>query len=216
MAFRFLLYKDLIEGFGIGNTPVLKHLLKQCLGHPSALFSPNKFFTTLRSMGVQVGKDTIYSYLAYLEEAFVLFPVQKWDRSPRVRSMNPAKIYVIDNGMAGRFSIGPDRGKRLENAVFHHLRRRYRELFYLANGHEVDLSSAEERPTLAWNVAWSVNDPVTRGRETAALDWAQGSYPGLATSLVSHEIPQDWSGAHPPIPAWKFLSDDKVKAAARL
>jgi uncharacterized protein len=201
-----ILYKDLIEGFGIGNTHVLKLLLKQCMGHPASFFSPNKFYSTLRSMGVKVGKDTIYTYLDHLEEAFVVFPVQKWDRSLRVRSMNPSKIYVIDTGLAGRFSVTPDRGKRLENAVFHYLRRQRRDLYYLANGHEVDLASVEECPKSAWNVTWTVHDPGTQQRETRSLDWARSRFPGIETALVCHESPDDWNHASRLIPAWQLLS----------
>lgn len=201
----FILYKDLIEGFGIGNTHVLKLLLKHCMGHPAGFFSPNKFYSTLRSMGVKVSKDTLYAYLDHLEEAFILFPVQKWDRSLRVRSMNPSKLYVVDTGLAGRFSVTPDRGKRLENAVFHHLRRRQRELFYLANGHEVDLASADDGPQAAWNVAWTVHESATRERETRSLDWARSRYPEIETSLVCHEAPDTWSHDSRLIPAWQLL-----------
>ncbi len=201
-----ILYKDLIEGFGIGNTHVLKLLLKQCMGHPAGFFSPNKFYSTLRSMGVKVGKDTLYTYLAHLEEAFVVFPVQKWDRSLRVRSMNPSKIYVIDTGLAGRFSVTPDRGKRLENAVFHHLRRQERDLYYLANGHEVDLASADDSPKAVWNVTWSVHDTETRERETRSLEWARNRYPGIETALVTHESPDTWNHDTKLLPAWQLLS----------
>jgi predicted AAA+ superfamily ATPase len=201
-----ILYKDLIEGFGIGNTHVLKLLLKQCMSHPAGFFSPNKFYSTLRSMGVKVSKDTLYTYLDHLEEAFIIFPAQKWDRSMRVRSMNPSKIYVVDTGLAGRFSVTPDRGKRLENAVFHHLRLRERELFYLANGHEVDLASVADCPQAAWNVAWTVHEPETRERETRSLDWARSRYQGIKTSLVCHETPDTWSHDSRLIPAWQLLS----------
>ncbi len=202
-----ILYKDLIEGFGIGNTHVLKLLLKQCMGHPASYFSPNKFYSTLRSMGVKVGKDTLYTYLDHLEEAFVVFPVQKWDRSLRVRSMNPSKIYVIDTGLAGRFSVTPDRGKRLENAVFHHLHRQQRELYYLANGHEVDLASADDCPKAAWNVTWSAHDPETRERETRSLEWARNRYPEIETALVCHETPDIWNHESKLIQAWQLLSE---------
>jgi len=202
-----ILYKDLIEGFGIGNTHVLKLLLKQCMGHPASYFSPNKFYSTLRSMGVKVGKDTLYTYLDHLEEAFVVFPVQKWDRSLRVRSMNPSKIYVIDTGLAGRFSVTPDRGKRLENAVFHHLHRQQRELYYLANGHEVDLARADDCPKAAWNVTWSAHDPETRERETRSLEWARNRYPEIETALVCHETPDIWNHESKLIQAWQLLSE---------
>ena len=202
-----ILYKDLIEGFGIGNTHVLKLLLKQCMGHPASYFSPNKFYSTLRSMGVKVGKDTLYTYLDHLEEAFVVFPVQKWDRSLRVRSMNPSKIYVIDTGLAGRFSVTPDRGKRLENAVFHHLHRQQGELYYLANGHEVDLARADDCPKAAWNVTWSAHDPETRERETRSLEWARNRYPEIETALVCHETPDIWNHESKLIQAWQLLSE---------
>jgi len=200
-----ILYKDLIEGFGIANTTVLKLLLKHCLGHPGGLFSPHKFHTFLKSQGIAVSKDTVYAYLDHLEEAFVLYPVRKWARSLRTQTMNPVKLFSVDNGLSGRFSASPDRGKKLENAVFQKLKSGGQEIFYLANGHEVDLATAGESPEHAWNVTWSLGDPSTRERELQALTWAARTYPGLACRLIAHETPSAWKAPFPLIPASQFL-----------
>lgn len=192
---------------GLENTHVLKLMLGHCLGHPASLFSPHRFHQQLRSQGVRVAKDTVYAYLDHLTEAFVLYPVSKWNRSLRVRSSNPSKVYHIDNGLAGRFSVSADRGKRLENAVYHHLRKRFGDLYYLSNGREVDLAVAGPNPTRAWNVAWSIVDSETASRELEALQWAEGKFDGLETELVAHEVPENRAFPRSIRSATSFLLD---------
>jgi hypothetical protein len=65
-------------------------------------------------------------YLEYLEDAYLVFAVQKFSPSFKKRVVTPGKYYAIDNGLRRVNSpqIAPDLGRRLENAVFLALRRR--------------------------------------------------------------------------------------------
>jgi predicted AAA+ superfamily ATPase len=64
-------------------------------------------------------------YLEYLEDAYLVFAVQKFSASFKKRVVTPSKYYAIDNGLRRVNSpqAAPDRGHRLENAVFLALRR---------------------------------------------------------------------------------------------
>ena len=71
-------------------------------------------------------------YLEYLEDAYVLFAAPKFSSSFKRRVVTPNKYYAIDNGLRRLNSpqASPDRGHRLENAVFLALRSRGENICY--------------------------------------------------------------------------------------
>jgi len=42
---------------------------------PASLFNVHKLYQDLRSQGYALSKDTLYTYLGYLEQSFVVFPL---------------------------------------------------------------------------------------------------------------------------------------------
>lgn len=53
----------------------------------------------LLSQGHKVGKDTLYAYLDYLEDAYLVFIVPIFTESLRHMQTSPKKVYAIDNGL---------------------------------------------------------------------------------------------------------------------
>ena len=118
-------YKDLMERYRVSNSTVMRQLLKQCLGQPAALLTPHKVYNDFRSQGYDLSKDTLYRYLGYLEESYLIFPLSIADRSLRKRSMNPKKLHPVDWALG--YPLVPeqliDAGRKLETAGFLHWRR---------------------------------------------------------------------------------------------
>lgn len=71
-------------------------------------------------------------YVEFLQDAYLLFAVQKFSPSFQQRVVAPAKYYAIDTGLrrVNSPNFTPDVGRRLENAVFLHLRRLSRDIWY--------------------------------------------------------------------------------------
>lgn len=82
-------YKDLVERYKVANPALLRQLLKQCLGQPASLLSAHKVYKDFRSQGFELSKDTLYRYLHYLEESYIVFLLAVAERSIRKRAMNP-------------------------------------------------------------------------------------------------------------------------------
>lgn len=182
-------YRDLVERYGVANPLVMRRLLRHCLGHPASLFNVHKLYQDFRSQGLAISKDTLYNYLGYLEESFVLFTLPVAERSLRKQAMNPKKLHAIDWALAYPFVTEPsiDVGKKLETAVFLHWRRQREDLGYLAGDREVDLVVNRERPEQLINVAYSVSQSQTWEREIAALEEAGARFPRVERVLVAHE-----------------------------
>lgn len=201
-------YKDLVERYGVGNPLVLRLLLRHCLGHPAALFNVHKLYQDFRSRGIGLSKDTLYSYLGYLEESFVLLSLPVADRSLRKQAVNPKKLHPVDWALAYPMVMEPtlDVGRKLETAVFLHWRRTREDLAYLGGDHEVDLVVNPEAPEHLVNVAFSTSSPEVRAREVRALEWAATVIPRVPRTLVAHEP----GSLQPPAgiqvtPAWQYL-----------
>ncbi|MFT3751851.1 MAG: DUF4143 domain-containing protein [Paludibacter sp.] len=78
---------------------------------------------------------TILEYFSFLENAYLVFFVPVFSYSHKVQLITPRKVYAIDAGLAevNGTSFTPDLGRKLENIVFLHLRRKHKEIYYFNN-----------------------------------------------------------------------------------
>jgi predicted AAA+ superfamily ATPase len=85
----------------------------------------------------------------------------KFSYSLKKQSVNPKKIYVIDNGLAdvNTVSFSSNRGRMLENTVFLALRRNGKNIFYFKDKQECDFVIKEENKiTQAIQVCYSLTE----------------------------------------------------------
>ncbi len=204
-----LFYRDILERFGVRNESMLRLLMKTCCSHPACLISVNKLYHDFKSMGFAVSKNTLYDYLNYLEEAHILFTLPVYTQSLRKQSQNPRKLHLIDVGLVQTYRPDPDseRGRKLENVVFLHERRKSRHIFYYQGKHEIDLII--EGPALVYlNTTWSISSPETMRRETAAMAFGAQKFPNAKGILICHENPSKTNEFPFMIKtAWKHLLD---------
>ncbi len=111
------------------------------------------------------------------------------------------------------FQGHPDRdiGRKLETAVFLHLRRQGRTLCYYANGGQVDLVDlCDEDGTAFWNTCWSLTDADTAGREQRSMVLGQSRSTPSTGVLLYHEFASALRSALPEAqPAWRWLLEQK-------
>jgi hypothetical protein len=179
-------YKDLVERYNVKNQVLLKYLLKFCLTHPGNLLSVNKIYNDFKSLGISLSKNTLYEYLEYLQEAFIIFLSPKYEKSIRKQQLNPKKLFTIDNGLMLPFLPKPmaDIGKKLENAVFAKLRKEQKEIYYYANKFEIDFVFENKAGLNLIDVADNINDVDTEKREVEALNKGLQKFPASNLFLL--------------------------------
>ncbi len=140
-----MLYRDLVERFNIRNYKALKLFLKIVVGSFSTRISINKISNYMKTLNIDVSRNTLYNYLEYCNDAYIVYPVKRFSSSLREVEQGKPKIYVVDNGLINVFAhkTSEDMGRLMENLVFMDLRRRYREnegiFYYTTRGNrEVD------------------------------------------------------------------------------
>lgn len=200
-----IIYRDITERHGIQNQSLLKYLVKYLFVNLANPLSVNKLFNDLKSQGFKVGRTTIYDYLSYLQDAYLVFQVEKYSKSVREQAVNPKKVYGIDAGMKNVVSIGQDWGRLYENTVFLHLRRKYEGIYYWKGKQEVDFY-IEGKYLI--NVVYELDDPATEKRELTALTEAAKSLKLSEAWLITADredaITQDGIKINL-VPLWKWL-----------
>jgi len=201
-----MLYRDIVERYGVRNEKLMRELLRHAFRNTASLLNVSKLHRDLASQGYQVSKNTLFEYLGYLEDAFLVFLLPIQEVSIRKQAHNPKKLHVIDTGLVSAFKTHPmrDMGHRLETALFLHWRRRCKGLFYFADSVEIDLCDGEGREFL--NSCWDLANPETMERESRAMNFGANRWPAAKGQLVYHEYnPQVMSSISNSIPAWKVL-----------
>jgi predicted AAA+ superfamily ATPase len=172
--------------------------------------SVTKLYNDLKSQGFKLGKDTLFDYFSYLEDAFAVFSVPIFRNSVREEQRNPKKIYAVDTGFKSVFdvSLSSDLGRLYENTAFLHLRRKTRDVYYFLQNQEVDFYCRTSDDLCIVNVSYDINRPGTRKRELNGLFEAMSYFDAKRAWLVtaSHEETVDLDGKTVTIlPLWKWL-----------
>jgi hypothetical protein len=189
-----VLLRDIVERHGISQPLVLRWMVRQLLGNAAGAFSVNKFHVDLKSQGIAVGKDTLHTYLSYLEDSFLLRSIVIATDSERRRMVNPRKVYPVDTGLIPIFdrSGKANLGHSLETAIYLELGRRGAEADYVrtANGFEVDFHAryVDGREELI-QVCANIDQPATLAREIRALQDAATDFPRARLALITLEQP---------------------------
>jgi hypothetical protein len=207
--FDTIFFRDILDRHGIRARHLLDMVMKNILESYASTFSISAFEKQLKGHGLSGSKRSIADYLRYLEEAFFLISVQKFDFSPRKRMMNPKKAYLSDTGfslLGGGFT--ENRGRLLENAVAIELARYRRRMMYFKNKGECDFVVQEgTRPLEAWQVCWEIS-PSNEKREINGLAAARRELGIRKGGILTYNQAgtRPLAGAKIPIiPVWKWL-----------
>ncbi len=176
-----VLFRDILERYGITQVAALRWLVRQCLRNPAAALSVHRLYQDLKSQGLGISKDALHAMFGYLTDAFLISAVPLSTDSERKRNSNPRKIYPLDPGLIHAFDISgrSQVGHALETVVLIELERRKAEVGYVKtpSGFEVDFHArfphgGEE----LIQVCADLSSPDTGEREVRALSEAGKEY----------------------------------------
>ncbi|OGW05483.1 MAG: ATPase [Nitrospinae bacterium RIFCSPLOWO2_01_FULL_39_10] len=205
-----IMFRDVIERYNISNTFLLKRLIKFCFTNIATHVSFNKLYNDFKSQGLSLSRNTVYEYIACLEDAFALFTIPIYAKSVREQWRNPRKIYTVDVGFktAMDYPFSIDIGRVFENIVFLELRRQSEKIYYFKGKHEVDFYYTSDGKEHLLNVSYDMESPATRAREIKGLIEAMKSLSLKEGSIITAEhkdmIKTD-VGKINVIPLWEWL-----------
>ena len=164
--YQKIFFGDLISRYKIRNDFALRLLIRKVAESIKQASSFNRFANVVSSAGKKISTDTVIDYLAYLQDTWLVFPIENVQAKLAEKESNK-KYYFIDNGLLTLFLIDPVTSL-LENQVAVQLRRLYGDDVYFYNRNvEVDFYILEQQ--LAVQVSYSLKDVETRKKEIDAL-----------------------------------------------
>lgn len=169
-VYENILYKDVIVRNEVKEVKALRELSLDLLSNIGTPLSYSKIKNNLNLGSV----NTVKNYIHYLENAYLIFTLDRFSFSVSQQTLSQKKVYAIDTGLAKQiaFHFSKKQGRYLENIVYLELRRRYRDIFYYKtkNHLEVDFIIREgNKIVFLIQVTESLKDPKTREREYKAL-----------------------------------------------
>lgn len=173
--------RDILVRHKLRNAKTVNEMALYLLSNTGKEFSYNGLKQTF---GLGSANSAI-SFASYFEDSYLLFTIPKFDYSLKKQSVNQKKVYSIDNGLSSvnSVSFSQDKGRLLENAVFLHLRKKYKKIFYYKEKKECDFVVKErEKITGAVQACYHLHADNQK-REVEGIVSALKEF-GLPTGLI--------------------------------
>ena len=200
--FLDILNRDISERYRLREIKTLKQFATYLLTNVGKEFS----YTNISKFLNMGSVNTAISFSSYLEGAYLIFTIPKFDYSYRKQLINPKKVYSVDTGlsMANSTSFSQDKGRVLENVVFLGLRRKHKDIYYFRDKGECDfLVKEKENIVEAVQVCYHLTED-NKEREISGLEEVMRKF-NLKTGTIVTFDQEDSFGKIKVIPAWKWL-----------
>lgn len=135
---EILLYRDLVDRYNIRNEAVLYVILKSIIRSQTKNLTVSKLTNGLKSAWFTVSKNTVHEYIQYIKDCFFISEIWQLYQKSYYK-----KYYLIDNCYMNIYSRKDNMWQKFENIVYQYLKKKYNQLGYISNGHEIDFSDGE-------------------------------------------------------------------------
>jgi uncharacterized protein len=189
--FSTIIYKDIISRFGIRNTFFLENLVKYLALNTSHLISAKKISEYIKSQQQQIAVQVVLNYLSHLQDAFLIFKVQRTDIiGKKIFELNE-KYYFEDWGIKNAL-IGYKQqfiNQVIENVIFIHLKICGFNI-YVGKLYESEIDFVAERngETVYIQAAYIIPDETVIAREFGNLLKIKDNWRKIVVSLDEYPL----------------------------
>jgi predicted AAA+ superfamily ATPase len=204
--FEDILIRDIVVRYGIRDIKGLQRLALWLISNTGNRVTGSKLKQTI---GISA-TSTIMEYFSHLESAYLFHFVPCFSYSVRSQMISPRKLYSADNGLitVNSASFTDDRGRKLENIVYNHLRSMYKSLFYYSEKKECDfIVTLKGKKPLVFQVCHTL-DRDNLDRELGGLYEALAFFKlneGIIVTLNQKDTFRYNGLTASVIPVWEFL-----------
>ena len=181
-----IVLKDIIKRNNVRNVDLLENIIRYAFDNIGNIFSARKVAEYLKSQKLQIGIETVQSYLSYLMSAFLLYKVPRYDiKGKRLLEIHE-KYFLGEIGIRHAL-LGYREGDisgLLENIVFLELKRRgYKVFIGKLNTQEVDFIAEKEHERFYIQVTYLLSSREAVEREFSVLQSIPDNYPKYVISM---------------------------------
>ena len=189
-----IVLNDIVERYGIRSIGIFNRVIRYIIENSGNLISANALYKYLKHENLKITKPTIYNYLEYLENAYLISRASKEDLVGKKEIVGSEKFYLIDTGF---FKSQLDEkqqniGHILENIVFIELKRHeYKITVGNVNDYEVDFVCKKNNQRMYVQVSYLLENDEIVEREFKPLLMIQDNYPKYVLSMDRTLQPQN-------------------------
>lgn len=176
--------RDIVKRHRINKQDLFDRVVKYIIENMGKTFSANSISTFLKSEHRKVSVESIYNYLRWLEQAFIIYPCERYDLQGKSILKTREKYYLSDVSLKYAL-LGYNRKMldgAMENIVFLELKRRGYDVFIGKNDtKEIDFVATRRDERIYVQVC--VRIPETSDREVGNLMEIRDHYPKYVVTL---------------------------------
>lgn len=176
--------RDIVKRHRINKQDLFDRVVKYIIENMGKTFSANSISTFLKSEHRKVSVESIYNYLRWLEQAFIIYPCERYDLQGKSILKTQEKYYLSDVSLKYAL-LGYNRKMldgAMENIVFLELKRRGYDVFIGKNDtKEIDFVATRRDERIYVQVC--VRIPETSDREVGNLMEIRDHYPKYVVTL---------------------------------
>ncbi|MGM9937543.1 MAG: ATP-binding protein [Candidatus Ornithomonoglobus sp.] len=177
--------KDIVARHKIRNVALLEKIMKYIFDNIGNPFSANKISAYFKNEKRIIDIETIYNYLKYLEEAFIIYRVPRYDVRGKALLKTNEKFYLGDHALKYAM-LGYNEtavSGIFENIVFLEMKRRdYSVTVGKLDSREIDFIGEKNGEKIYIQVAFRLPDNSTKEREFGNLLAINDHYPKYVVS----------------------------------
>ena len=189
-----ILLHDIVERYEIRNIGLFSRITKFILENIGNLISAHSIYTYLKHEKINITKSTIYNYLEYLQNAYILSKVTREDLTSKKEISGSEKFYVMDQGFF-KSQIEEKQlniGRILENIVYLELLRNDCKVTVgTINNYEIDFVCKKDNKKFYIQVAYHLYDEKIIDREFRPLKQVDDNYPKYVLTMDRQDYSRD-------------------------
>lgn len=192
-----VVYRDVVSRHSLRNTDFLQRLLRFLADNIGQIFNAKRISDYLKSQRISSSVNGVQAYMQYVEAAYIINRVRRWDIEGKHYYEIGEKIFFEDLGIRNAI-VGyrpNDIGGVMENAVYNHLAASgYDVKIGVGNrGHEIDFVAEKDNEYRYIQVALSVLNDDTAQREFGNLENIPDNYEKTVVTYVE-STPNTYKG----------------------
>ncbi len=183
--FSTVIMKDVINQTSVRDPALLNKItlfLADNIGNSTSINNIKNTLVSNNAITKGTTTGVIDNYIKFLENAFVFYPIKRYDIKGREYLKTQGKYYMVDMGLRNHL-LGlrnRDRGHILENIVFMELKNRgYGVSIGKFQDKEVDFIATKTNEKIYIQVTETMMNEATRTRELAPLKAINDNYPKI-------------------------------------
>ena len=181
--------RDIVKRHRINKQDLFDRVVKYVIENMGKTFSASSISNFLKSENRKVSIESIYNYLRWLEQAFIIFPCERYDMQGKSVLKTQEKYYLAD--VSFRYALFGFNRKMLdgvmENIVYLELRRRGYDVYVGKNNtKEIDFIAIHKDEKIYVQVC--VQIPENSNREVGNLMEIRDHYPKYIVTLNEMDV----------------------------